>query len=145
MTENAHLPEAVRAIVRASRIVEAASGELGIADFRVLSIIAAGEDSPSRVAARLLLSRPTISATLDSLLKRGLIVRASVPDDARAAALSLSDEGADLLRRAEVRMARQLELLCERTPDAHRLVESLAWLGDAVEAAVLERIARSAL
>jgi DNA-binding MarR family transcriptional regulator len=144
MPDESLLPDAVRALVRVSRLVESASGDLGIADYRVLSIIASGEDSPSRVAARLLLSRPTISATLDSLGRRGLILRSSVPDDARATALSLSDVGADLLRRAEVRMSRQLELLCERTPDAQQVIGSLAWLGGAIEAAVTDRIERAA-
>jgi DNA-binding MarR family transcriptional regulator len=138
------LPSAVRGLVRVSRLVESASGDLSTADFRVLSIIARGESSPSRVASRLLLSRPTISSTLDSLEKRGLIVRSIVPDDARAAILSLSDDGTDLLQRAERRMSRQLELLCDRTPDADRVIASLAWLESAIEAAVTDRLERAA-
>jgi hypothetical protein len=49
--------------------------------------------------------------------RRGLIVRASAPEDNRATALSLSADGAEVLATVESRMARQLELLCERTPD----------------------------
>ena len=64
MTDASLLPDAVRGLVRVARIVESASGDLSIADFRVVSIIASGEDSPSRVAARLLLSRPTRSLSL---------------------------------------------------------------------------------
>jgi len=138
------LSAAVRGIVRASRLVESASGDLSIADYRVLSIIAGGEGSPSRVAGRLLLSKPTISSTLDSLSKRGLIIRKSVPDDARAATVTVSEDGTDLLRRAQVRMSRQLELLCERTPDAEQVIASLAGLDVAMEAAVTDRLARAA-
>ena len=144
MTDASLLPDAVRGLVRVARIVESASGDLSIADFRVVSIIASGENSPSRVAARLLLSRPTITATLDSLEKRGLVLRSGVADDARATALSLTEEGIVLLGRAEARMSRQLELLCERTPDAQQVISSLAWLGDVLEAVVTDRIARAA-
>ncbi|MGV8965607.1 MAG: MarR family winged helix-turn-helix transcriptional regulator [Cellulomonas sp.] len=138
------LPTAVRGLIRVARLVEAAAGDLSIADFRVLSIIARGEDSPSQVATRLLLSKPTISSTLDSLRKRGLIERSTVPDDARAVTLSLSEEGADLLERAERRMSRQLELLCAHTPDADQIVASLATLEGAVEDIVTDRLARAA-
>ncbi|QTE28187.1 MarR family transcriptional regulator [Pengzhenrongella sicca] len=135
---------AVRGLVRASRLVESGTGDLSVADFRVLSIIAMGDASPSRIADRLLLSRPTISSTLDSLGKRGLIDRLSVPGDARAATLSLTQDGADLLGRAERRMSRQLELLSERTPDAGQVVAALAWLDAAMEAVVTDRLARAA-
>ena len=145
MPDNSLLSTAVRGLIRASRLIESATGDLSIADWRVLSIIANGEGSPSRIADRLLLSRPTISATLDSLSKRGLIERMAMPDDARAASISLSVDGADQLARAEVRMSRQLELLCGRTPDASQVISALAELDAAIEAAVAERLERQAL
>ncbi|WP_407344504.1 MarR family transcriptional regulator [Pengzhenrongella phosphoraccumulans] len=144
MTDHTLLPGAVRGLIRVARLVEGASGDLSIADFRVLSIIASGENSPSQIAARLLLSKPTISSTLDSLGKRALIERSAVPDDARAVTLALSEKGADLLERAERRMSRQLELLCARTPDADQVVASLAALESAIEAIVTDRLARAA-
>ena len=143
MPADSLLPTAVRGLIRVSRLIESATGDLSVADWRVLSIIERGEGSPSRVADRLLLSRPTISATLDSLAKRGLIERTTLPDDARAVSISLSADGVELLGRAEVRMSRQLELLCDRTADASRVVAALALLDDAIEAAVTERIERS--
>jgi len=145
MPDDSLLPTAVRGLIRVSRLIESATGDLSIADWRVLSIIASGEGSPSRVADRLLLSRPTISATLDSLGKRGLIERTTMPDDARAASISLSIDGADQLERAKVRMSRQLELLCDRTPDASQVISALAQLDVAIEAAVTERLERQAL
>ena len=107
MSDESLLPAAVRGLVRVSRLAQRATGDLGIADFRVLAIIAGREGSASRGAARLLLSRPTIGSTLDFLARRGLTVRSSVPDDARATTVSLSEQGADLLRRTEQRMSRQ--------------------------------------
>ena len=125
--------EAVQALSRLSRIVERASDELSFADYRVLSAIAAGEARASRLASRLLLGKPTISSTIDSLSKRGLVVRSTVEGDNRAIELSLSPEGAELFSRMETRMVRQLELLAARTPNPGQAIESLGWFGVVIE------------
>jgi DNA-binding MarR family transcriptional regulator len=127
------LTEAVLAVSRLSRIVERASDELSSADYRVMSAIAGGEARASRLASRLLLGKPAISSTVDSLSKRGLVVKSTVESDNRAIELSLSDEGAELFTRMEGRMVRQLELLAARTPNPEQVIESLGWLGAAIE------------
>jgi DNA-binding MarR family transcriptional regulator len=131
--------EAVRALARVSRVVERASDELSFADYRVLAQLSSGEERASRLAKRLALGKPAISASVESLSKRGLIVRSSVEGDNRAVALSLSEDGVELFERMEGRMARQLELLCERTPDGAAVMQALAWLGEVVEIAVAQR------
>jgi DNA-binding MarR family transcriptional regulator len=125
--------QAVRALARASRILERASGELSLAHYRVLSAVASGEERASRVAARLALGRPAISAAVDALGQRGLISRGSVVADGRAAALSVTPEGLRLLAEVETEMARRLDELGARTPDPSRLVEALTWLGPAID------------
>src|ERR1700722_17505994 len=126
--------EAVRALSRASRLLERASGELSLSHYRVLSAIASGDERASRIAARLAVGKPTISATVDSLCQRGLLVRSTVKGDHRAAALRLTRQGAAVLSRVEAEMVARLEGLCSRTPDGGRLIESLVWLGGAIEA-----------
>jgi DNA-binding MarR family transcriptional regulator len=142
MSESGALVDAVRALARINRVVSPIAADLSSADYRVMSAIASGEDRASRLAARLALGKPTISATVDSLSKRGLVVRSSVEGDSRAVALSLSPDGAAVFERIEARMARQLELLCDRTPDRAQVITSLTWLGAAIEAAVTDRIER---
>jgi DNA-binding MarR family transcriptional regulator len=139
----AALIEAVRAIARVSRVVNPAAGDLSFADYRLMAIITSGEVRASRLAARLALGKPTISASVDSLCKRGLLERSSVPGDSRGTALSLTEDGVALFEQVEGRMARQLELLCERTPNGAQVIESLGWLGDVLEAAVNDRLARA--
>jgi DNA-binding MarR family transcriptional regulator len=129
----ADLTEAVRALSRLSRIVERASDELSSADYRVMSAIAGGEARASRMASRLLLGKPAISSTVESLSKRGLIIKSTVEGDNRATQLALSEEGAEVFARMEARMVRQLELLAERTPSASQVVESIGWLGVVIE------------
>src|ERR1700734_3927714 len=123
--KQAELVDAIRALSRLSRIVERASAELSPADYRVMSAIAEGEARASRLASRLLLGKPTISSTVESLSKRGLIVKSTVEGDNRAVGLTLSPEGAELFDRMEARMVRQLELLASRTPDPATVVHSL--------------------
>jgi DNA-binding MarR family transcriptional regulator len=142
--EQSTLIDAVRALSRVSRIVEHETDELSVADYRVLSTIVSGEGRASRLASRLALGKPTISASVDSLVRRGLLVRASVPGDNRATALSLSEEGVQLLNRVEARMARQLELFCERTSNAEHVISSLCELGEVIESIIADRLERMA-
>lgn len=139
MVDQEHLVSAVRALARASRVVERASDGLSFADYRVLAAITGGEERASRLADRLAVGKPAISATVDSLHRRGLILRSAVEGDARATSLALTVEGAELFDRMEGRMARQLELLAERTDDPDGLIASLATLGDAVDQAMEQR------
>lgn len=139
MLDQHELITAVRSLARASRVIERASDDLSISDYRVLAQIASGVERASRLAARLAVGKPAISATVESLNRRGLIVRNSVEGDARATSLALTDEGQELFDRMEGRMTRQLELLAERTDDPEGLIQALGTLGEAIELALQER------
>jgi len=132
---------AVRALARATRVLERASGELSLAHYRILSAIAAGNERASRVASRLAIGKPTVSAAVDSLVQRGLLVRSEVEGDQRAAALHLTPAGVDLVARVEAEMVLRINDLCARTPDGPRLMESLIWLGDAIDDVQAQRAA----
>lgn len=138
------LERAVRALARASRIVERASDDLSFADYRVLSAIHSGEQRAARLADRLALGKPAVSASVDSLHKRGLVTRGKVEGDNRAVALSLTDEGRELFERMEGRMMRQLELIAARTDNPGQVIGALAALDAAIDEIVIERHARAA-
>ena len=125
--------EAVRALARATRVLERASGELSLAHYRVLAAIASGDERASRVANRLAIGKPTVSAAVEALAQRGLLVRSAVDGDHRVAVLHLTPEGQALLARVEAEMIRRIDELCARTPDPDRLMESLVWLGAAID------------
>jgi DNA-binding MarR family transcriptional regulator len=140
MTE-ANAVEAVRALARASRILERVSGELNLAHYRVLSAIASGDERASRVAARLAIGKPTVSAAVDSLCQRGLLTRTGADTDQRVAVLRLTDAGRALLDGVEAEMVSRIESLVTRTPGGEKLIESLVWLGRAIDESVAERVA----
>lgn len=131
--------EAVRALVRASRLLERASDELNLAHYRVLAAIASGDQRASRIAFKLALGKPTVSASVESLCQRGLLVRAEVEGDQRAAALRLTDEGRQVLDRAEAAMGTWAEEVLARTPDPAHVLQALVWMGDAIEQMAVKR------
>jgi DNA-binding MarR family transcriptional regulator len=125
--------EAVRALARASRVLEGASDELSLAHYRVLSAIAAGDERASRIAARLALGKPAVSAAVEALSRRGLLTRSVVEGDQRAAALCLTREGRQALDRVETAMVDRIHALCGETADGEQLVHSLVWMGGAID------------
>jgi DNA-binding MarR family transcriptional regulator len=133
--------DAVRALARASRVIERVSAPLSLADYRVLAAIASGEARASRLADRLAIGKPAISASVDSLCKRGLLDRSVVEGDQRATSLSLTADGSALFAEVEGTMAAGIAALAERTPDPARMLEALAWLGEAIETVMVERAA----
>ncbi len=131
--------QAARALARVSRVLERSSDTLSLADYRILSTIVEGEARASRLAARLALGKPAVSASVDSLCRRGLLRKAQVEDDQRATALSLTPAGAELFEEVEASMAARLELLADLTPDARGVLGSITQLGAAIETYVAER------
>ncbi|MBL7494286.1 winged helix-turn-helix transcriptional regulator [Frankia sp. AgB1.9] len=136
---------AVRALVGAARVLERASGELSLAQYRVLASVAAGDERASRIAARLALGKPTISATVESLRQRGLLTRAAVDDDQRAAALRLTDDGQAILDAAERAMLDRLGELAARTPEPAAVLDALRALDGAVDGYLADRAAARGL
>ena len=133
--------EAVRALARASSALERSSPQLSLAHYRVLTAIAQGNERASNVARTLAIGKPTVSAAVESLCQRGLLVRSGVAGDQRAAALHLTPAGETLLEQAETEMISRIYDLCDRTPDGEQLIESLVWLGAAMDSRLADRLA----
>jgi DNA-binding MarR family transcriptional regulator len=126
--------EALRTLARISRTLERSSSELSLAQYRVLAAIAAGEERASRVAGRLALGKPTVSAAVDALSQRGLLARRQLSSDQRVIALELTPAGAALLAGVEQQMLGRLDAVLERAPDPDAVVAALVALGRALDA-----------
>ncbi len=133
--------EAIRALARCSRLLERASGEVNLAHYRVLAAIASGDQRASRIATKLALGKPTISASVESLCKRGLLARSGVEGDQRAAALQLTPEGKRWLSAMETAMAAWLDDVCARTPEPGKTLQALVSMGEAIEQMAAESFA----
>jgi DNA-binding MarR family transcriptional regulator len=103
-------PDSVRAmstlrrIVRALRLHDKSAERLlgiSVAQLFVLQLLEDGRPrSLSELAGATLTDLSSVSAVVRRLVERGLVVRGVSSDDARRAALALTDEGRALLRRA---------------------------------------------
>lgn len=134
--------QAIRALARMARLLERSSGDLNLAHYRVLSAVAGGDERASRVAVRLALGKPTVSAAVESLCKRGLLSRADAAEDRRAATLALTPAGEAALAAVEAEMLGRLRELTDRTADGTRVLEALGQLGEALDEVADERLAR---
>ena len=136
--------QAVRALARLARALERSSGDLNLAHYRVLAAVADGDERASRVAERLALGKPTVSAAVESLCKRGLLARAVADDDRRAATLSPTPAGEAALAEVEEVMVGRIDEILRRTDDPDAVVEALGQVGVALDEIAAERSAARA-
>lgn len=133
--------EAVRALARASSVLERSSSDLSLAHYRLLAAIAQGDERASNIARKLAIGKPTVSVAVESLCRRGLLFRSGVAGDQRAEALHLTPAGETLLEQVEAEMISRINDLCDRTPDGEQLIDSLVWLGAAMDSRRADRLA----
>src|SRR5687767_4867227 len=127
----------VRTVARLARMLERPSTDLSLPQYRVLAMVAAGDERATRLGSRLELAKPTITAMVEALVERGLLRRDVVEGDRRAVSLQITDEGASTLAEAEAAMVRRLAPYIERLPEADRriVLESFVLMQGALDAA----------
>ncbi len=130
---------AVRALVRVSRALERTLAELSLPHYRVLAAVSAGAEIAARVAERLALGRPAVSAAVAALCDRGFLVRVGVDADQRAAGLRLTKTGWAALERADAAMAGELRCITGKLQDPAGVMAALAQINEAVGARYAER------
>ena len=136
------LPRATRALTLAARALEraAAARDLTLAQFRILALIASGDERSSLLAERLTVAKPTITAVVDGLVERGLVAREAVAGDRRSIRVALTATGEAALRAAEEEMSETLRRIFEHARDRDALVGALLDLDDALAARMETRL-----
>ncbi len=127
------LGPAVEALTRVARVLERASGGLSLSHYRVLTMVAAGDGRASRLAERLALGKPAISAAVESLANRGLLLRSNSVPDRRTIHLEITAAGLEILSAAESAMATALAELLERASDPAQTLDALQDLSQALD------------
>ena len=92
-----------RAIARLAKHLEhgLAPVDLSVPQYRVLALLAGGPAASSWLADRLTVSPPSITAVVDGLVARDLVVRIPDPSDRRRLNLELTDAGRRILVAAD--------------------------------------------
>jgi DNA-binding MarR family transcriptional regulator len=126
-------------LARLARLLERACTEITLAQYRLLAMIADGAERASQIAGRLALTKPTVSATIETLVERGLVTRATADDDRRAFRLQITSEGWAVLATAERAMRERLDEVLAWVDDADDVRASFAQLHAALDARREER------
>jgi DNA-binding MarR family transcriptional regulator len=95
------LVEAGRALATGARTLERVLGDMTLAQFRVLSVVASSPERASRIAERADMTRPSLSGLLDGLASRGWVERRVVDGDRRGVRLEVTPRGHAALGRAQ--------------------------------------------
>jgi DNA-binding MarR family transcriptional regulator len=122
------LKPAARSLALLARKLERACGSLSLAQYRVLALVAAGDERSSLVAERLAVTRPTVTAVVDGLVERRFVAREAVEGDRRSIRLRVTPAGAAALVSAETAMADSLDDLFAGVTDRDALIRGLTEL-----------------
>jgi DNA-binding MarR family transcriptional regulator len=117
-----------------ARVLERACIDVTLPQWRLLALVARGEERASALASRLALARPTVSATIDTLVERALLERTAVDGDRRAVRLSLTALGRDTMEGAERGMRARLDELLTFVDDPVLVTNALGQIADALAA-----------
>lgn len=122
----------------ARRLRQEAGSELGPTLTAALATVERwGPLSPSRLAERERIQRPSATRIVDRLTREGYVVRRPDPDDGRSCRVEITDAGRSHLEEARSRKAAFLaERIAELDPDQRTLLEQAAGLLDGLLADV---------
>lgn len=112
----------IRLLARLARVAERACQETGISlpQYRLLVSVSGRPQRASELAARVGVSRPTLTSLVDGLEQAGMLRRVPVPTDRRGIVLEPTDGGRKALARAEHALAERLARLVD--PEAASVV-----------------------
>jgi DNA-binding MarR family transcriptional regulator len=124
---------AVLTLMRLSRALERVDAGLSPQQYRILKLAGAGGERSARLAERLAVAKPTLTAIADSLVAAGLARREAEAGDRRVVRLHLTDAGHAAVGRADAAYRQWLGQVLELTGDGARIRGDLALISSALE------------
>ena len=128
---------AVRVLVRLRRMMERADIGLTLPQYQLLTLVRTGGERSARLADKLAVRKPTVTAAADALVAAGLLEREAESGDRRVVRLTITDAGSAAADRAEDELAGIMGPLFAESGDPGALFDLL----DAVDAALDRRLA----
>ena len=124
---------AVLTVMRLFRALERVDTGLTPQQYRILKLAGAGGERSARLAERLAVAKPTLTATADGLVAAGYAQREAEPGDRRVVRLCLTAAGRAVLERADAAYAGWLGPLLGATGDAAGVLEAFRGLDAAMD------------
>jgi DNA-binding MarR family transcriptional regulator len=131
----ADIAQAVLAILRLYRGLECVDAGLTPSQYRIMKLAAAGGERSTRLAQRLAVAKPTLTAIADGLVAAGYASRTAEPGDRRVVRLSLTPAGRAALDRADAAYTAWLGRLLDETGEPAAVLNALGQLAEAHRAA----------
>lgn len=125
--EQALLP-ALDATLWLARVLERTQAPLTTSQFRIMRRAAAGGERAARLAERLAVRKPTLTAIADGLVAAGFLLREADSTDRRVVRLELTASGREALAETERVYADRFAELLDDAPDGDQLLDQLAGL-----------------
>jgi DNA-binding MarR family transcriptional regulator len=133
-------------IARLARVLECSiAAGLTLPQYRVLGLLAGGDERATLLANRVAVAKPTLTSIVDSLFERGFVAR-EVPDgDRRSVRLSITAAGRAELRKAAAAFRESLDEVLAECADAERVLDAINALGDGLDERWTKRVANEQL
>jgi DNA-binding MarR family transcriptional regulator len=116
---------AVRVLTRLARVLRRAETGLTMPQYKLLVLLDNGDERSSQLAARLAVSKPTLTAAADGLVEAGFLRRTPDATDKRAVWLQLTEPGRAALGHADAAYAARFGPLLSSVSDPRGLVGML--------------------
>jgi DNA-binding MarR family transcriptional regulator len=147
MTGDAEADEtigALLAVLRITRVLERIDAGISPQQYRMLKLIGLGGERSARLAERLAVAKPTLTATADSLVAAGLACREAEAGDRRVVRLHLTQAGRAAVQQADAAYSSWFGSLLDHTGRREQIVADLLKLDDAMTERRLARLAGDA-
>lgn len=124
--------QAILVILRLNRGLDCVDAGLTPAQYRIMKLAGAGGERSTRLAQRLAVAKPTLTALADGLVAAGYASRTAEPGDRRVVRLTLTEAGQAALDRADAAYAAWLTGLLTATGQPATVLAALGQLDAAL-------------
>ena len=136
--------QAVMILLRLFRSLERVDTDLTPQQYRILKLAGAGGERSAKLAERLAVAKPTLTATADGLVAAGHARRETEPGDRRVVRLCLTTSGHEAVDRADAAYGLWLDQLLAHTGEPDQVLRALDALNLAMDEIRRARVAASA-
>jgi DNA-binding MarR family transcriptional regulator len=124
---------AVMIVLRLFRALERVDSDLTPQQYRIMKLAGAGGERSARLAERLAVAKPTLTATADGLVAAGYARRDAEAGDRRVVRLCLTAAGHEALDRADAAYGRWLDQVLAETGEPDLVLHALDLLNRAMD------------
>jgi DNA-binding MarR family transcriptional regulator len=123
----------VMIVLRLFRALERVDTGLTPQQYRILKLAGAGGERSARLAERLAVAKPTLTATADGLVAAGYARRDAEPGDRRVVRLCLTESGREAVDRADAAYSQWLDRLLAETGEPDEVLHALDVINQAMD------------